>query len=327
MRSSWASVRQPLAQVVARIADLGQDPQRRGDPRDRGALAEHLDDPLQDGVVEREVAGAALLLTRAHHQRQHVGQGLAAEPPGGVQPRQVGGQHPHQRVVAARGGQAEQVVRDRALGEVDHGQPGARREPGRAHRGDRGRPARQRAAHHVDPVHVGRYGDGVPLALARVGALPALPVAVGGEVGRLGGVALTLPGGPEPLGPGALLGQPRPYGEFVLPERVAGDAEHDRAGDHRHRGERPRQHADEPAQQEEGHADAPARRRDAQRAARQVLARPPFERRRLRGLRRLRPPGRRARVGMHLCVAPADVHAVGLDEPRHRGPARLVRHS
>lgn len=318
---------QPLAQVVAGVADLGQHPQRGGDPREGRRGPEHVDDPFQDRIVEGQVAGAALLLARADHQRQHVGERLGAEAAGDVQAGQVVRQHPHQGVVAAVGGQPQQVVRDGALGQVDDGEAGTGGEAGGAHGGDGGGPADERAADDVDPVDAGRDGDRVPLALGLVRAAAALPVAVGVGVLALGGLAFPVAGGAGPLAEGALGGQPGPDGALVLPEQVAGDPQDDRAGEQRHQRERPGEHARQAAGQEEHVADDAAEGRDPQRPGGHVLAGPADGRRHGAAFRGRGWGGRRrSRVGMHLCVAPADIDAVGLGEPRHRGPARHVRH-
>ena len=120
----------------------------------------------------------AVLLADADHVGEHVGERLGLQRRAQVEPRQVDRQHPDQRVVAAPPGQLDQVLGDRALGQVEHGQVAAAVEAGGAEQGDQRRPAGQRAAGHVDPVDLVGHGDRVPGELAVVALLPLLPLAV-----------------------------------------------------------------------------------------------------------------------------------------------------
>src|SRR5690606_29965619 len=303
---------QAAAQVVAGVADLGEDAQRGGDPRDRRVRAEDLDETFQDRVVERQVAGAALLLARADDQGQDVRERFRAQAAGEVEARQVGGQHPDEGVVAAVGGQAEEVVRDGAFGQGDDGEARPYGEAGGAHGGDGGGPSGEGPADDVDAVHAGRDGDRVPLALALVRRPAALPVGPGLGVGLLGRGAFPFGLGAPAFGGVAFLGDAFADGHLVPPQGPAGDGDDDRAGQHPDPRERPRNDACEAAQQEQEDAAERAAEHDPQRQRRHVLARPPLGRRRRAGFGRVGAFGGRPRVGVHLRVTPAHIDAVGL---------------
>jgi len=69
-----------------------------------------------------------------------------------VEPGQVAGQDPDQRLDPGLGGHREQVLGHRTLGEVEHGDVATRGQPRRGDHGEQRGPAGQRAAGHVHPV-------------------------------------------------------------------------------------------------------------------------------------------------------------------------------
>ena len=100
-------------------------------------------------------------------------------------------QHPDQRVDARRAREADQVERDRALGQVKHGDLGARGQPVRARRGEHRGPAGKRAAGDVQAVHPVRHANGVPAFLILIGEPEGLPFPrPGGVLGLPGEAAL-----------------------------------------------------------------------------------------------------------------------------------------
>ncbi|MCP9980005.1 hypothetical protein [Actinomadura madurae] len=125
----------------------------------------------------------------------------------------------------------------------------------------------ERAAHDVHPVDPGRDGDRVPLALALIRRVAALPLGPGLGVVSLGRLTLPLPGGAAALLFAPFLREPFADAPLVPPEPAAGDGEDDRAGQQRHRDERPRDDPGDAAQEEQGDERERADERDPQRAA------------------------------------------------------------
>ena len=248
--------------VGARVADLRQRPQRgrhAGQP-DAAARAEHADDPLEDGGVDREPGGRPPLLGHRDRQRDDVGEVGRVERRGEVEPRQVSGQHPDGGLDAAAARHLEQVGRDGTAGKVEDGDLAADGKlMGRGHGEQRG-PARQRAAGHVHPVDPGRQRHGVPALLALEGEPPRLPLPdLPGVLGLPGEQAALLVGA-EPLDAQPFGADPGPQRPLALPDREAGQRGGHQAGRDGRRGDERGQPAGGDAGRQRRSAPRPPRR-------------------------------------------------------------------
>ena len=121
-----------------------------------------------------------------------------------------------------RPGHGQQVGGDRPLGQVEHRDLASGLQPGRADMVSMRRPAGQRPAGHVDPVHVGPERHRVPVFLLVVGGPPGLPVP-----GLLGvpGLPLEQPGllqGRDLGHPAPLTGHPGPHEVLAAPDLAGG---------------------------------------------------------------------------------------------------------
>ena len=303
---------QPGGHVVARVPGLGQRPQAGGHGGDGGLtlriLGEHVDDPLQDGGVQGQVARRSLLVGHAGHLGQQVGEGVPAEARADVEPGQVVGQHPDQRAGARGAREADQVLGDRPLGQVEHRDLAARGQPVRAGRGERRGPAGERAAGQVHPVHPGRRAGRVPAFLMLVGDAQRLPFPHLAGVLGLPGVQAALLGGPSPAHPRLLVGQPRPERPLTLPQGVPANPGDQRAADHPEPGHQGVEHAgraEREHQQAERDGDTAGRlQRPVDPALLMTLGRRPVGVEPF-GLRRGRPPRRRPRIRGRSDILPA----------------------
>ena len=204
---------------------------RRHEPgAGRGELAQPgLQDP---GPVKGRITGRTGLADRGGYRRPQVRQGLAAEPAGQVEPGQVAGQHPDQRVGTAGPRDAEQVQRDRGAGQVEYRDLASRGQLAGGGRGEHRGPAGERAARDVRAVRVRRDADRVPAFLPFVGEPPDLPLLHLGRVLGLPGKQAALLRLPGPADPRAFVGHPQAQGALALPEGVPADRRDQRAAGH-----------------------------------------------------------------------------------------------